>query len=80
MLERPETKIEDAVRWWGNGDNTSMLYYLGEWEAYADELAKQLSLIGTCPECGERIFAKRDKDELYTHWKCQSCGWGDIQS
>ena len=82
MHDRPETSPDDAVRWWvGNdGDHTSMLYCLNEWEAYADDLAKQLSLVGTCPECGERVWATRDKDELYTTWKCQSCGWGDVQS
>ena len=78
--KRPETSIEDAVRWWGNGDHTSMLYYLSEWEAYADDLANQLSLWGTCPKCGHPMKGERDKDGLYTTWKCQSCGWGDVQS
>ncbi len=35
---------------------------------------------GTCPECGEVTDGERSKDNLYTYWKCQSCGWGDTQS
>jgi hypothetical protein len=40
IVERPTTSIEDAVRWWvgEDGDHTSMLYYLSEWEAYAHHL------------------------------------------
>lgn len=40
--QRPTTSIEDAVRWWGNGDHTSMLYYLEEWENYSERLEAEL--------------------------------------
>ena len=38
------------------------------------------SLRGTCPECGAEVKGERSKDNLYTYWKCHSCGWGDTQS
>ena len=33
-----------------------------------------------CPECGGTVVIKRTYNPDYTHYKCQDCTWGDIQS
>lgn len=48
------------------------------WQLEKGECPK--SVIGACPECHELVVGERYADGKYTRWKCDGCGWGDVQS
>jgi hypothetical protein len=46
-MQRPQTKPDDAVRWWvgEDGDHTSMLFHLYELEEYIDRLEAAIIIL-----------------------------------